>query len=143
MKSCSGSYVLIIEIIEAIEIRIGKLGPISFIEGFYGYVGSAMNHQLFNRVHRHVKPPSKKHIHWHIDYLLAHPKSRICKIFLIPNDFREECLISNTIKTLYPDYIPKFGCSDCLCASHLYYFGIKLPELSNVNITHILPASFK
>ncbi len=126
MKSSSGSYILIIEIREKCEISIGKLGIIAFQAGYYAYIGSAMNFQLYNRVHRHIKPKSQKKMHWHIDYLLAHDFSRIVKILLFPSHKREECCISHEFHRNYPIFIPKFGSSDCECPSHLYFLKYDL-----------------
>ena len=72
MKGC---YCLIIILNTPSKIKIGKLGKIDFNEGYYVYVGSAMNY-LESRINRHLR--SKKKLHWHIDYLLK--KAKICDI---------------------------------------------------------------
>ena len=62
-----GSYVLVIEVKDDGEMKVGKLGVIRFNRGYYAYVGSAMN-GIDARVGRHMRQDKKKH--WHIDYLL-------------------------------------------------------------------------
>jgi len=64
------------------------------------------------RLERHLR--KEKKLHWHIDYLLR--ESEIEEIFLSE---REECEVA---KAFLPfGYVPGFGCSDCLCRSHLFY----------------------
>ena len=121
-----GSYILVIQIPETNEITIGALGNILFNEGFYLYIGSAMGHNssttLENRVKRHISTSYNKKTHWHIDYLLAHERSIITQLYLIPSLFRLECIIAKEIMDLSDDIIEDFGSSDCICISHLYYF---------------------
>ena len=112
MKGC---YCLTIHVNDSKTIRIGKLGKIEFNKGYYVYVGSAMN-SLESRLNRHLS--DNKKLHWHVDYLLK--KAEITDI--IYNEKRKvECELSNYIsKRTYG--IKNFGCSDCDCESHLYYF---------------------
>jgi sugar fermentation stimulation protein A len=49
-----GVYILLIALPREETIPVGKLGPIRFPEGFYAYVGSAMN-GLESRVTRHLR----------------------------------------------------------------------------------------
>lgn len=113
-------------------IKIGALGAISFRKGTYFYVGSAMGISggttLINRVKRHVSNPSKKKIHWHIDYFLHHENTRIIKIYLIPCHQKIECIIAREISNITNGAILHFGCSDCNCISHLYFIN----ELSDL-----------
>ena len=97
------------------KIKIGKIGPINFKKGYYVYIGSAMN-SLESRIRRHLS--DEKKLHWHIDYLLE--KSEITDIIYNENK-KVECELSQYIaqKT---DGVKDFGCSDCECESHLYYF---------------------
>ena len=110
-----GSYILLIEVKEDRNIKIGKLGKLHFKKGFYVYVGSALNN-LESRINRHLRFDKK--IHWHIDYLLKY--ADIIHVFFKENPIKEECNLSfefeknlNTIKD--------FGCSDCKCNSHLFF----------------------
>ena len=66
-KKTSGSYILLLDLDNNLEIPVGKLGNISFQKGHYVYVGSALN-GLDARIKRHLRKHKK--IHWHIDYLL-------------------------------------------------------------------------
>ena len=125
MKGC---YCLIIHVKKYSKIRIGaKLGYLEFKRGIYVYVGSAMN-SLESRLNRHLS--SKKKMHWHIDYLL---KSRNTKILdIIYNvDRKVECEISQYLSCKTTG-INDFGCSDCDCESHLYYFKNKKEAIEQV-----------
>ena len=123
MKSASGTYILIIQTHVNLTLSIGALGEIKFLRGYYAYIGSAMNQQLFNRVKRHLKPKNKKKLHWHIDYLLFHSSASIFKIYLIPSNRKEECEIAREISNHAVRFVPYFGSSDCNCKSHLYYLS--------------------
>ncbi|NIT57694.1 MAG: DUF123 domain-containing protein, partial [Aliifodinibius sp.] len=59
------------EVGDSIKIRIGSLGFIDFMKGYYVYVGSALT-GLEQRITRHFKVSKGEHsvTHWHIDYLL-------------------------------------------------------------------------
>lgn len=103
------TYCLIIFLEKERKIKIGKLGKIQFPKGYYVYVGSNPI-----RIFRHLR--KKKKFFWHIDYFLKYGK--IEKIILTS---RGEC---ETAKIVSKVGIPikKFGCSDCRCESHLFYF---------------------
>lgn len=114
-----GTYCLIIEIKEKSTIKVGALGIIKFEKGYYIYVGSAMN-SLVSRIKRHMKDDKK--LHWHIDYLLKNKNSRIDDIIFAISSKNIECKLSQYIKNLADNQVDNFGCSDCKCISHLYYF---------------------
>ena len=113
MKGC---YCLIIDLENSSKIKIGKLGKIDFKKGNYVYVGSAMNY-LESRIKRHLS--SKKKLHWHIDYLLK--KAEISDVIYNESTRKIECELSRYISSNAIG-IENFGCSDCNCESHLYYF---------------------
>ena len=115
VEKMKGCYCLIINMNDTKSIRIGKLGKINFKKGHYIYVGSAMN-SLEPRLKRHLREDKK--LHWHIDYLLK--KSEITDIIFNENK-KVECDISQYLSTK-TNGINGFGCSDCECESHLYYF---------------------
>ena len=123
MKGC---YCLIIEVKENKKIKIGKLGKIEFKTGFYVYVGSAMN-SLESHLKRHLR--KNKKLHWHIDYLLNH--SKIDMIIYNISNKKIECEISQNMKNISGN-IDKFGCSDCDCTSHLYYFKKKSNAIESI-----------
>lgn len=115
-----GCYCLIIKLDEDSMIKIGKrLGKIQFKKGHYVYVGSAMN-SLTSRIRRHLS--SDKKLHWHIDYLLEH--SEINEVIFNVSEKKVECELSQYLASKACG-IPNFGCSDCKCESHLYFFKTK------------------
>ena len=116
-KSVEGIYVLIIQVEDDIEAKVGALGRTAFTKGLYAYVGSAQTN-MKQRIKRHLR--SKKRRFWHIDYLLDSPKVKIIKIFFKEGDKTEEC---KTAKYLSEkgESIASFGCSDCKCKSHLFH----------------------
>ena len=117
MKGC---YCLIIKLSESSKIKIGKkLGKIEFEKGHYVYVGSAMN-SLTARIERHLSEDKK--MHWHVDYLLK--KAEITEVIYNESKRKIECDLSRFISTK-SEGITGFGCSDCDCKSHLYYFKNK------------------
>ena len=116
MKGC---YCLIIHVNDSKEIRVGKLGKIKFKKGYYIYVGSAMN-GLESRLKRHLS--NSKKLHWHVDYLLKN--AEIADI-IYNVDKKVECEISQCISAK-AEGVEGFGCSDCDCESHLYYFKSKV-----------------
>lgn len=126
-----GTYCLIIEIKEKSTIKVGALGIIKFEKGYYIYVGSAMN-SLVSRIKRHMKDDKK--LHWHIDYLLKNKNSRIDDIIFAISSKNIECKLSQYIKNLADNQVDNFGCSDCKCISHLYYFKkINEAKQSSIN----------
>jgi Uri superfamily endonuclease len=125
-----GAYLLLIQLKKDTRIRIGKLGVISFKEGYYLYVGSALN-GLDQRIRRHIRKQKKNY--WHIDYFLD--SSQIISVYYKESVQREECSIAHTFETtLYP--ISGFGCSDCNCRSHLF-FGSYEEIMEVVDILHM------
>lgn len=110
---------------------IGKLGRVSFLAGYYVYVGSALN-GLESRIARHLK--KKKALYWHIDYFLQ--KARVEEIIYSQTKKNLECAIASQL-TRKLMIIEHFGCSDCLCASHLYFCKYKH------GIKNIIRNSFK
>ncbi|OED30480.1 DUF123 domain-containing protein [Methanosphaera sp. WGK6] len=114
-----GNYCLIINMKENTTIKIGAKGNMDFEKGFYVYVGSALG-TLSNRIKRHLSNDKKKH--WHADYLLLHETTKIEQVIYTYCTEKIECEISHEINQDTSKYIKSFGCSDCNCNSHLYYF---------------------
>ena len=98
-----------------------------FRKGYYVYIGSAMN-SLVARINRHLS--DEKKLHWHIDYLLKNESSEIRDVLFNVSDKRIECDLASTI-ALNGEEVPKFGCSDCNCSSHLIYFKRKRDALAS------------
>jgi Uri superfamily endonuclease len=121
-----GSYILLIKLKENKIIKLGKLGKLFFKKDFYVYIGSAMNN-LEKRLNRHLSKDKK--LHWHIDYFLE--EAEILETFLKENKIKEECRLANMFSEKIEE-IPGFGCSDCKCASHLFY-GKKVDILNLIS----------
>lgn len=121
-----GIYALIIFLSKNKTIKIGSLGNINFKKGKYVYIGSAQNN-LEKRIERHLSKTKK--FHWHIDYLLQDPNTKIIKVIKKQAPKLQECKTARFLsKTQEP--IKKFGCSDCNCKSHLFKL-ITLPNKTN------------
>jgi Uri superfamily endonuclease len=115
-----GIYTLILSLSQAEQIKVGSLGVINFAGGFYSYTGSARGPGGLKRVDRHilVMEGIKKIQRWHIDYLLPH--TSLMEVFITKTTQDLECSIANALgKQLLP--VPRFGCTDCRCQSHLHY----------------------
>jgi len=108
---------LVIELKKNSSIKIGALGTIKFKKGLYCYVGSALNN-LKKRVRRHLS--KNKKLHWHIVYFLMNKNTSIKKVFYKQSNKKEECRIARFISKNSISSVPKFGCSDCNCKSHLF-----------------------
>ena len=115
-----GAYCLIIKNNKNRKLRIGSLGNVLFKKGYYCYVGSALNN-LEKRIERHKR--RNKKIKWHIDYFLKYGK--IMNVIKIETNKKIECLLSKKIMKISNGFVKGFGCSDCKCKSHLYYFKNK------------------
>jgi len=116
----SGVYCLCIRVEGDRTIRIGALGELDFVEGFYVYVGSAMN-GLEARIRRHVNTSMGVYraIHWHLDYLLKEEDVSISSVFIKPSEVKVECELANSVSE-YGVQVKDFGSSDCRCSSHLF-----------------------
>lgn len=136
MKGC---YCLIIKLNKDTTIKIGKkLGKIDFNKGYYVYVGSAMN-SLESRIKRHLS--DEKKLHWHVDYLLR--KAEITDVIYNESKRKIECDLSKSISQK-SEGIKDFGCSDCECESHLYYFKNKKEAIETVeNAYNSIAMEFK
>ena len=121
VSEMKGSYILFIFLNKDKRIKINKR-VLDFKKGYYAYVGSALNN-LEKRIERHKSKKKKKH--WHIDYFLEHGK--IVKVKRILSDKKIECELSKKLCKEADGFIKGFGCSDCKCESHLYYFVEALP----------------
>ena len=124
-----GTYCLIISMKKSEKLNIGHLHQdYKFKKGYYVYIGSAMN-SLVARINRHLSDDKK--MHWHIDYLLESEHSEIREVIFNVSDKKIECDLASAIAE-NGDGIPKFGCSDCSCSSHLIYFKGKRDAVNSV-----------
>jgi sugar fermentation stimulation protein A len=112
----SGVYMILLKVDDC-SITVGALGEMVFKKGWYIYAGSAMKN-LKSRVKRHLAKRKRKH--WHIDYLAeASNKTKAFPIYTLKD---LECTMAGDLSTLADEEVKGFGCSDCSCDSHLFYF---------------------
>jgi Uri superfamily endonuclease len=104
----------------ACTIRVGALGEIAFCKGWHIYVGSALGNGGLARLERHRalsrdkdRPPK-----WHVDWLSESPSFLLRYTVHALTEERLECRLA---AALGGESIPRFGCSDCTCSSHLFY----------------------
>jgi Uri superfamily endonuclease len=119
-QSIPGTYILVLESHFTREIRIGSLGIVHILPGFYLYVGSAFGPGgLRARLSHHLKSAPKPH--WHIDYLRNEVELKIIGYNSSPEKLEHklaEYLGSLPVLTIP---LPRFGASDCRCPAHLFY----------------------
>jgi Uri superfamily endonuclease len=117
----SGLYILFCKLDEPCSIQIGKLGTFDFRSEFYAYVGSAYGPGgLAARLDRHLRKPSEKRTHWHIDHFLA--KARPWGAAWVVDNRLNECEWSRSLEGIGRRWPPHFGASDCRCSGHLIEF---------------------
>jgi sugar fermentation stimulation protein A len=114
-----GSYLLVLENADDVDIHVGRLGTIHLSKGWYVYVGSALN-SLDSRLKRH-RQKRKKHF-WHIDYV-ASTVMKVKKVYPIRRTDRIESDLAQTLEHICETSIPGFGASDARESSHLFYFS--------------------
>jgi Uri superfamily endonuclease len=115
-----GAYCLCIKVEKDLVLDVGALGWLTFPQGSYVYVGSAMN-GLEARLRRHLNTSrgSYRAIHWHIDYLLKAEEVSIDSIYVRESDVKIECATADVVSERGVP-VKGFGCSDCRCSSHLF-----------------------
>nr|WP_237255859.1 DNA/RNA nuclease SfsA [Gracilinema caldarium] len=127
-----GSYLILLEVPDAVQIYVGSLGPVCFQAGWYVYAGSAQKN-LSQRIARHLRHV-RKQAHWHLDYLTAHAGKMIG--LPIASYDNLECELADGLKNIGGEPVPRFGSSDCSCESHLFYFSA--PPLKNRDFLTLL-----
>jgi Uri superfamily endonuclease len=124
----NGIYALEIRLGQDTCVKVGALGEISFKKGCYVYVGSAQKN-LEKRVQRHLR--KEKKLFWHIDYLLDNKHGKITRVlFRQAAGKTEECAVAQELERLGAP-VNGFGCSDCHCRSHLFWFPNSPVETPN------------
>lgn len=116
-----GIYCLVLSC-ESCRVNVGALGNLGFSAGYYVYVGSALGPGGLSRVIRHIRF-SKNHTprpRWHIDYLLCSPYFSLETVYCFPTVERAECRLASLLSGIP---VPRFGCSDCRCNSHLFFYS--------------------
>lgn len=120
MTALGGTYTLLVAMPSADTIAVGALGEIAFDAGWYAYTGSALGSGGFARVRRHRELARRERDtrHWHVDYLLGHPETRIAAVVRTGAGADRECAVSRALAAEFAP-VPAFGASDCGCDSHL------------------------
>lgn len=117
-----GSYVLILALGRPTALSVGRLGAFCFPAGTYAYAGSALGPGgLAARLAHHRRLTTSAH--WHIDYLRRW--SQLREIWSAASNARLECAWARALLDLpgAQAIAPRFGASDCRCATHLVYFA--------------------
>ena len=114
-----GSYIIILRLARARRILIGGLGAVKLPKGYYLYVGSARE-GLSQRIARHRRLTKKKH--WHIDHLRE--QADFVAAIPIRTSRDLECAIARELGTIADWQVPRFGSSDCSCATHLFAMDV-------------------
>lgn len=130
-----GTYALTLSLKTDQNIQIGKLGRFKFPKGYYVYVGSAFGPGGLNaRLNHHLRSAVRPH--WHIDYLKKNviiTNTRVNESG-IKLEHQWASILEKRKDTTIP--VPKFGASDCKCASHLFHFQ-EMPVLEKLG--HSIP----
>jgi len=136
-----GIYTLILYLPCSGFIEIGSLGEINFDRGYYSYTGSARGPGGLKRVDRHMQVAAgNKHTRrWHIDYLL--PFCQVLDAVITKTKMDLECVIAKALEERLTS-VPRFGCSDCDCISHLHY-SFDLPGMKEAVASAHSSASFR
>ncbi len=112
-----GIYALILRAART-TVCVGALGDLTLPDGYLIYVGSALGPGGLIRVQRHLNTSKdKRRPHWHIDYLLQNREVSMIASVSAATSSRLECSLAEAIGGAC---IPRFGCSDCRCRSHLF-----------------------
>jgi Uri superfamily endonuclease len=114
-SSKKGGYILLAKLDDPKIIDVGRLGRISFHEGFYAYLGSALG-GFKSRINRHLAKDKKPK--WHIDYFLN--EAKLLRVILFETSQKLECSLSQALANELP-FTLGFGSTDCHCQSHLYF----------------------
>jgi len=120
LPATPGSYLLWLELAEPRELDCGGLGRLRFAAGFYGYCGSARGPGgVAARVGRHLRGEGRRR--WHIDFLRA--AATVRAVWWSGGRARLECDWARALLAGRGVEVaaPRFGASDCRCASHLLW----------------------
>jgi len=116
-----GTYTLLVEVSEPATVEFGAQGAYDLDAGWYAYTGSAFGAGGLQRVDRHLEVAAGERDarHWHVDYLLGHPESRVDAVY-VTEDEDVECETASTLAAAAVS-VPGLGASDCGCGTHLAY----------------------
>ena len=115
-----GTYTLLVELEADATIEFGAAGERDLSAGWYAYTGSAFGTGGFSRVERHreLARGERDVRHWHVDYLLGHPASRLSEAVKSTGE-DVECEVSRELESV-AEPVAGLGASDCDCDSHLH-----------------------
>jgi Uri superfamily endonuclease len=118
-----GTYMLLLECNNKLELPIGRLGSMVTKPGYYLYVGSAFGTGgIQARINHHMQIAARPH--WHIDYLrtVAGVVNAWCVYgYRFEHEWAHSLMQSEEAKVP----LEGFGSSDCDCTTHLFYFKRK------------------
>jgi len=112
-----GVYLFALEIERGRTLKIGSLGDVHLDKGWYVYAGSARK-GLSRRLARHGRRTRGKVMRWHIDFLRT--EALAVRAFPIRTPYDVECRLAQDVRAISAGAVPRFGCSDCSCPSHLF-----------------------
>jgi sugar fermentation stimulation protein A len=115
----AGVYLFALELERQRTLNVGSLGDVRLDKGWYVYAGSARG-GLSRRLARHGRRIRRKAIRWHIDFLRT--EARAVRAFPIHTRHDLECRLAQDVAAISAEMVPRFGCSDCSCPSHLFRF---------------------
>jgi endonuclease-3 len=120
-----GTYTLLVSLPEAETVEFGAKGAYDLDAGWYAYTGSAFGSGGLTRVERHrrLATGDSEARHWHVDYLLGHPTSRIAAVYVSENA-DVECETARELNDA-GEPLAGLGASDCDCTAHLAYAPVR------------------
>jgi Uri superfamily endonuclease len=106
----------------ACKVRVGALGEVAFKPGWHVYTGSALGSGGLKRLIRHIGLSSThdKRPKWHVDFLLTSPDFSLAYAVYAATGKRLECRLAGSLSG---SGVRGFGCSDCSCRSHLFFYS--------------------
>lgn len=123
MRAEPGTYAVIFRCPAPAQVQVGRLGTVALRKGYYVYVGSAFGPGgVRARVARHCRQEKRRR--WHIDYLRDFVEPLGAWFSHEPRHLEHQW--AGSLGSLPgAQAIGKFGCSDCRCGSHLFYFAAR------------------
>jgi Uri superfamily endonuclease len=121
LASKPGTYALVLSGGAQLRMEVGRFGTVNIHSGFYVYIGSALGPGgIRARIGHHEKTSVRPH--WHVDYLRLH--TSLQEVWYSYASICREHEWASLISALHSAVrITGFGCSDCRCQAHLFYFG--------------------
>jgi len=139
-----GTYTLLIQVREDVEVGVGRLGRFTFEKGLYTYTGSAVGKGsagLKRRIERHLSRVKRRR--WHIDHLLAAEAAKVIGVVYTVSCRRLECHVSRSLEEspFSKVVVLGFGSSDCRsgCQAHLHCF----PAMSKEALTSLVQEIYR